>query len=310
MSAELQARRLEYGRALAAFLQNPEREEACLSAYDFGRRALAHGVGLLELATLHHEVVADLLSEASAEETAESLSSAKLFFIEALAPFEMSRRLVDEANATLRRLNETLEDGAKKIALSLHDEAGGIIAAARIQLDLAIQDSPNASTERFEEVRKLLDETGERLRHLSHELRPAILDDLGLAKALKFLAQGISSRSTIKVTVLGQLRERPAARIELALYRVVQEAVNNAIRHASGVSAIGVRLRDQRNSIVCSIHNDGLGFDVDKTLSDKKRQGLGLLGMRERVHSIGGSIMFRSTPEQGTTVEIVVPLER
>jgi signal transduction histidine kinase len=310
MSAELRARRLEYDRALADFLDNPEREEACLSAYDFGRRALANGVGLLELATMHHEAVASLLSDASARSSAESLSSAQLFFIEALAPFEMSRRLLDEANATLRRLNETLEDGAKRIALSLHDEAGGIIAAARIQLDLAIQDSPNAATERFEEVRKLLDETGERLRHLSHELRPAILDDLGLAKALKFLAQGISSRSTIKVTVLGQLRERPAARVELALYRVVQEAVNNAIRHAKGVSAISVRLRAQRGSIVCSIHNDGVGFDVDKTLSDKKRQGLGLLGMRERVHSIGGSITIRSTPEQGTTVEVVVPREK
>jgi two-component system sensor histidine kinase NreB len=238
------------------------------------------------------------------------LSTAKLFFIEALAPFEMSRRLLDEANATLRRLNETLEDGAKRIALSLHDEAGGIIAAARLQLDLAIQDSPNAATERFEEVRKLLDETGERLRHLSHELRPAILDDLGLPKALTFLAQGISSRSSIKVTVFGELRERPPARVELALYRVVQEALNNAIRHASGVTAISVRLRDKRNSVVCSIRDDGIGFDVDKTLSDKKRQGLGLLGMRERVHSIGGSIAIRSAPNQGTTIEVVVPLEK
>ena len=310
MSAALQARRLEYGRALAEFLQNPEREEACLSAYDFGRRALANGVGLLELATLHHEAVASLLSDGPSEETAESLSAAKLFFIEALAPFEMSRRLVDEANATLRRLNETLEDGARRIALSLHDEAGGIIAAARIQLDLAIQDSPNADARRFEEVRKLLDETGERLRHLSHELRPAILDDLGLAKALSFLAQGISSRSTIKVSVFGELRDRPPARVELALYRVVQEAVNNAIRHASGISAIRVRLRDKRTGIVCSIRNDGVGFDVDKTLSDKKRQGLGLLGMRERVHSIGGSIAIRSAPDEGTTIEVVVPLEK
>ena len=194
MSADPQARRLEYGRALAEFLEDPEREEARLSAYDFGRRALASGIGLLELATLHHEVVANLLLESPAQATAESLS-------------------------------------------------------------------------------KLLDETGERLRHLSHELRPAILDDLGLPKALTFLAQGISSRSSIKVTVFGELRERPPARVELALYRVVQEALNNAIRHASGVTAISVRLRDKRNSVVCSIRDDGIGFDVDKTLSDKKRQG-------------------------------------
>jgi signal transduction histidine kinase len=281
-----------------------------MSAYDFGRRALANGVGLLELATLHHEVVANLLSDLPAHASAESISTAKLFFIEALAPFEMSRKLVDEANATLRRLNETLEDGAKKIAQSLHDEAGGIIAAARLQLDLAIQDSPNAAMERFEEVRKLLDETGERLRHLSHELRPAILDDLGLAKALAFLAQGYSNRSPIKVTVFGELRERPPARVELAIYRVVQEALNNAIRHANGVSTITVHLRDRRDGIVCLIRNDGTGFDVDKTLSDKTRRGLGLLGMRERIHSIGGSIEIRSAPTRGTTIEVAVPVEK
>jgi signal transduction histidine kinase len=222
----------------------------------------------------------------------------------------MSRKLVDEANATLRRLNETLEDGAKKIAQSLHDEAGGIIAAARIQLDLALQDSPAAATERFEEVRKLLDETGERLRHLSHELRPAILDDLGLAKALTFLAQGIYSRSKIKITVFGELRQRAPPRVELAVYRVVQEALNNAIRHARGVANISVRLYDKRNAIACSIRNDGLGFDVEQTLANKKRGGLGLLGMRERIHSIGGSIEISSAPARGTTIDVVVPLEK
>ena len=69
-------------------------------------------------------------------------------------------------------------------------------------------------------------------------------------------------------------------------------------------------MRDKRNSVVCSIRDDGIGFDVDKTLSDKKRQGFGLLGMRERVHSIGGSIAIRSAPKQGTTIEVVVPLEK
>jgi signal transduction histidine kinase len=310
MSSDGQARRSEYRRALIEFLENPEREEARLSAYDLGRRALANGVGLLDLATLHHEVVANLLSQAGPQAAAESLSTAKLFFIEALAPFEMSRRLLDEANATLRRLNETLEDGAKRIALSLHDEAGGIIAAARIQLDLALQDSPAAATERFEEVRKLLDETGERLRHLSHELRPAILDDLGLAKALTFLAQGIYSRSKIKITVFGELRQRAPPRVELAVYRVVQEALNNAIRHARGVANISVRLYDKRSAIACSIRNDGLGFDVDQTLANKKRGGLGLLGMRERIHSIGGSIEISSAPARGTTIDVVVPLEK
>lgn len=307
MSVDLETRRAEYSQALAEFLEDPAREEARLSAYEIGRRALASGVGLLELATLHHDVAAALLSDVPPKKAAESSAAANLFFIEALAPFEMSRRLVDEANETLRRLNETLEDGARRIAQSLHDEAGGIIAAARLELDLAIKAAPGATRDRLEQVSKLLDETGERLRHLSHELRPAILDDLGLVKALTFLAQGFSSRSPIKVTVLGELRERQTPRVELAVYRVVQEALNNAIRHASGVSAISVRLRQRRDGIVCSIRNDGVGFDVEKTLHDKTRRGLGLLGMRERIHSVGGSIDIRSALTQGTTIEVVVP---
>jgi len=310
MNAELHDRRAEYSRALAEFLRNPDREEASMCAYEIGRRALADGIGLLELATLHHEVFASLLRDVPPEQTASSLHSARLFFIEALAPFEMSRRLVDEANTTLRRLNEALEDAAKRIALSLHDEAGGIIAAARLQLDLAIKDSPNAAIERFEQVRTLLDETGERLRHLSHELRPAILDDLGLLKALTFLAQGISSRSSIKVTVSGELTGRFPLRVELAVYRVVQEALNNAIRHAEGIASATVRLKRKRSSLACSIHNDGAGFDVRETLNDKTRSGLGLLGMRERIHAVGGSLEIESAPSEGTTIEVLVPLER
>jgi signal transduction histidine kinase len=307
MARELPDHRAEYGNALAEFLRDPGREEASLWAYEIGRRALADGIGLLELAMMHHEMFAHLLVGASAAEAAQLVSAAKLFFIEALAPFEMSRRLVDEANDTLRRLNQTLEDGAKRIALALHDEAGGILAAARLELDLAIKDSPKAALPQLERVRTLLDETGEHLRHLSHELRPAILDDLGLPKALAFLAQGVSSRSSVKVTVFGTLRERPPPRVELAVYRVVQEALNNAIRHANGISSVTVRLSRKRGAILCSIRNDGSGFDVQRTLGDKSRTGLGLLGMRERIKAVGGSLEIRSAPDRGTAIELTVP---
>jgi hypothetical protein len=155
-----------------------------------------------------------------------------------------------------------------------------------------------------------LDETGERLRHLSHELRPAILDDLGLMKALTFLAQGISSRSSIKVTVSGGLAGRLPPRVELAVYRVVQEALNNAILHASGIASATVHVKRRRSSLACSIHNDGAGFDVKQTMSDKKRSGLGLLGMRERIHAVGGSLEIESAPSRGTTIELIVPLEK
>jgi signal transduction histidine kinase len=311
MSNTLDECRTDYRRALAEFLAGRGDEAASLRAYELGRHALTNGVGLLEMATVHHDALASTLAApCSPEHAAASLRSAELFFLESLAPFEMSHRMVDEANTTLRRLNHTLEEEAKRIAHALHDEAGGILAAARIQLDMATQDLPPAALAQLEVVRRLLDETGERLRHLSHELRPAVLDDLGLRKALDFLAQGISQRTGIKATVVGELRDRPAAAVELAVYRVVQEALSNAVRHAGKVSWLTVRLRRQRGALHCVIQDDGAGFDVEATLGDKSRAGLGLLGMRERVHAVGGSLNIRSAPQEGTAVEILIPLEK
>src|SRR5689334_18385916 len=93
VTREQQDHRAEYGRALAEFLRDPGREEASLWAYEIGRRALADGIGLLELAMTHHEMFAHIMVGSTAAETAQAVSAAKLFFIEALAPFEMSRQL-------------------------------------------------------------------------------------------------------------------------------------------------------------------------------------------------------------------------
>lgn len=306
MSAAAEDRSVEYRRALADYLSGAG-EDALLRAYELGRQAMTHGVGLLEMVSLHHDMLRQALTRRPPGERLAALRSADAFLIEALSPYEMSQQAVGEANSILRRLNQLLEEEARRIAHALHDEAGGILASARIALDLAARDQSAATAGQLSEVRQLLDDTGERLRHLSHELRPTILDDLGLRAALVFLTQGVAQRSGVKATVVGEMRGRPPPGVELAVYRVTQEALNNAVRHAKGLTALMIHLGRQRGELKCTIQNDGAGFDVEAVMNDRQRTGLGLLGMRERIHSIGGSVQIRSTPEDGTAVEIRIP---
>lgn len=306
MSAAAEDRGAGYRRALTEFLADAG-EPALLRAYEFGRQALADGIGLLDIVSLHHEMLEQALSRLPLERRGAAVAKAATFLIEALSPYEMSQQAVGEANSILRRLNHLLEEEARRIAHALHDEAGGILASARIALDLAARDQPDATAERLTEVTRLLDDTGERLRHLSHELRPTILDDLGLRAALVFLAQGVAQRTDIKATVVGEMRGRPPTAVELAVYRVAQEAITNALRHARGLSTIMIHLGRSRGELKCTIQNDGAGFDCDAVMGDRSRTGLGLLGMHERVRSAGGTLQIRSTPQDGTTVEIRIP---
>jgi len=306
MNAALEDGGIEYRRALTDFLAGAG-EDALLRAYEIGRQAMAGGVGLLEIVTLHHDALRQAMTGLPPDQRAAAMRSGEAFLVEALSPYEMSQQAVGEANSILRRLNQLLEEEARRIAHALHDEAGGILASARIALDLALRGEPAEIAERLAHVRKLLDDTGERLRHLSHELRPTILDDLGLRAALVFLAQGVSERSGVRTTVIGEMRGRPPPNVELAVYRVAQEALNNAIRHAHGVAAMTIHLRRQRGELRCTIQNDGTGFDVLAIMKDRHRSGLGLLGMRERMQSIGGTLTISSTPGNGTIVEIRIP---
>jgi len=157
-------------------------------------------------------------------------------------------------------------------------------------------------------VRRLLDETGDQLRHLSHELRPTILDDLGLKPALAFLADGIAQRTGLHVDVLGSLRERFSPAVETAVYRICQEALNNAFLHGGDSLTVSITLRRERNELHCTVKDDGLGFDVDSVLAKRGNRGLGLLGMRERASTVGGICEIRSRPGNGTTIEIAIPV--
>lgn len=223
----------------------------------------------------------------------------------------IARDISDRRNAesALRHLNNHLEDKAKRIAHALHDEAGQLLATVYLRVAEISGELPPLGRRRMEELRTLLDQVDDQLRRLAYELRPTILDDLGLIPACQFLAEGVSRRARVRVVVKGSTGGRVATDVETALYRVAQEALGNVGKHARARTAT-VEFERSGNRLRGFIRDDGVGFDVDGVLSRVGPQGLGLMGMRERVVAIGGRLSFKSSAGKGTTVEFEVPLER
>ena len=145
------------------------------------------------------------------------------------------------------------------------------------------------------------------IRRLSHELRPTILDDLGLVPAVESLAHGVSQRTGLQVKVQSSLGSKHLPpRLGIALYRTAQEALNNIQRHARA-KTVSIRFRNSRKTVRCSIVDDGIGFDPSPAVHSG-RGGLGLLGIRERLHAVGGELRVQSVRGRGTKLEISVPL--
>jgi signal transduction histidine kinase len=213
-----------------------------------------------------------------------------------------------QAEQALRAQNQRLEEEARRIAHALHDEARQLLVSVYLALDtLAAQLQPDAR-DRLSEIRSLLEQVEAQLRRLSHELRPTILDDLGLKPAIEFLADGISKRTGRLVLVNASIGGRLPDPVEIAMYRIVQEALSNVIKHAQATKAV-VHLRRLPDALVCSIADNGRGFDASARSAHLHSQGLGLIGMRERVASLGGTFSIDSSPGRGATLNIEVPLK-
>ncbi len=297
-----------YAAALEDFLERGD-EISLQRGYELGRRALGEGWGILEMVELHHRALAAVLGRRRATKAeVESVEKAGDFFVEAMSAFEMTNRAFGEANAALRRLNETLEAEVKRVAYALHDGAGQLLAAVHLKLDDVSREMSPAVRERIQQVRQVLDRMEGQLRALAHELRPPILDDRGLVPALENLAEGVSRRAEIRVTVDAFQGPRLPVRVETALYRVVQEALNNAAKHAHAQS-VQIRLWKATGSVCCSVRDDGAGFDSATLSAGAEKRGLGLTGIRERMEALGGSVEIHSAPGQGTDYQITVPIE-
>ncbi|HET7903324.1 MAG TPA: sensor histidine kinase [Candidatus Eisenbacteria bacterium] len=277
-------------------------------AYVLGRDALDAGAGLIDLAAAIQGAMAAALAAGPSPEARErTLAAMGSLALEILAPFEMAHRGAREANAALRKGNEAREEEIKRIAHAIHDEAGQLLACVHWALDEAVRSVPPESRERFHAVSERLDVVETRLRQISYELRPTILDDLGLEPALRSLADGVSRRSRLRVIVEGTGGGRLAPRLETVIYRAAQEALQNAVKHANATRVL-IHLRRSRGTIACSIRDDGVGFPSAASAAPGAATGLGLIGIRERVANVGGDVEIRSESGRGTEVSVRIPL--
>ena len=296
----------EYRSALCGYAAGGG-ELALGRAYELGRRALEEQVSVVELASLHHQVLIDLIRTSENEQRKEELlrSSAE-FLSECVSPYEMAHRGFQDAVKALRQLNETLEEEIKRIAYAVHDEAGQLLVAVHLALAEVAMGMPEAQQEQFTRIKDLLNEVEKHLRRYSHELRPTILDDLGWVPAIRFLADGVSKRANLPIHIDATVSGRLPTATETTIYRIVQEALTNAVKHANATN-VWIRAWREDFTQCCTIRDDGAGFKVRRG-QGTPRKGLGLVAMRERVSAIGGTLQIESRLGHGTEISIRLPL--
>jgi signal transduction histidine kinase len=293
----------QFAMALEAHLTQGG-EAALLEAYELGRTVLNERLGVLGVATLLQGALV-AACERRPRETDRTVQAAGSFVLECLSSFEMAHRAVREANTALRGLNQFLEEQTRCISHELHDEAGQLLASVYLALDDIAPDLPAPAAARLQSVKTVLDKIDEELRRLSHDLRPTILDDLGLMAALDVLAEGVFARTGLWVKVEGQREDRLPPAIETVLYRIVQEALNNIGKHAHA-SAVTIIVRREARRICCSVRDDGVGFDPGTAPSTAN--GIGLIGIRERLVPLGGTLSIDAAPGRGTELRVAIPL--
>jgi signal transduction histidine kinase len=200
-----------------------------------------------------------------------------------------------------------VQEGERRyIASELHDEVGQALTSIVIGLQLIEKkaEDPQAVRAELAEMNRLLDGVQEDLHRLAMDLRPASLDHLGLAAALRQHAEMISERNglLVRFEMMG-VKDRLPPEMEVAIYRIVQEALNNVVRHAHATQ-VDVLLQHREDCLALIIEDDGVGFDPAVAL---KSERLGLYGMRERAEMLGGKLTLESSAGRGATILVEVP---
>jgi signal transduction histidine kinase len=224
----------------------------------------------------------------------------EMFAQRASVAVDLSRRVAQDS---LRRIVAAQELERRRLARELHDETGQALTS--ILLGLRTVESAKTHDgvkEAAEELRELVLSTLHDVRSLAVELRPKALDDFGLEPALERLTTTFAEQTGISVDYHARLPERLPADIETALYRIVQEALTNIVKHAQA-TRVSIVVTRQRNSVKAVIEDDGVGFEEEEAHED----GLGLLGMRERLQLVGGRFAIESDAGSGTTIVAEVP---
>ncbi|HXS52842.1 MAG TPA: PAS domain-containing protein [Usitatibacter sp.] len=242
-------------------------------------------------------------------------------FLESRASlFDVTRRRMAEAEARgyaqqlkaiARRAGEIQENERRRLAQELHDRVGQNLTALTLNLNIVKGQVDAAESAgivaRLDDSLKLLDSTVESIRGVMSELRPAVLDDYGLAAAVHWYAEEFGRRSGIATTVAErEAIPRLAPLVEGVLFRIAQEALTNVVKHA-GASKVQITLGMQGAMLRLSIADDGRGFDEARLRPPTRHGGWGLMIMRERAESAAGHLRVESGPRIGTCIVVEVP---
>jgi signal transduction histidine kinase len=218
-------------------------------------------------------------------------------------------RAAAQAQALSRRLVEVQEMERTLIARELHDQIGQTLSAVKVNLEAILHEAGGPSlVARVNEAIAAVKRAVEQVQTLSFDLRPSLLDDLGLAAAVEAYAKRRTAQTGVSLGLVIAVENRVAKEVEAACYRIVQEAITNVVRHAAA-KRVEVVLRTDRTSLRLVVRDDGVGFDAGKTRAGAPvERRLGLVGMRERAQYVGGALEVESRPGVGTIVSARFPL--
>ncbi|TAK99670.1 MAG: hypothetical protein EPO07_10645 [Verrucomicrobia bacterium] len=325
-----------YAATLRRYL-NRQHEALLEKAYELGRQAIAGGLGVLDVARIHERALMSCWSSARREKKPFAFRAAENFFLEALSPFEATHRGFREANHELHQLNAELERRhaeltalnrdlrdlsnqvlhaqeaeRKNISRELHDEIGQALAAINLNLALLQPNgdlNANVLRKKIAAAQSLLTQTMDSLHRFARELRPAMLDELGLLPALRCYTKDFAERTGLRIRFEGSPEsEKLDEEQKIVVFRVTQESLTNVAKHAHA-DRVAVSLRKNRRALQVEIRDNGKSFKVQRQLSANGRKRLGLLGMQERVRLVNGSFAIKSAPGLGTIVCVQIPFK-
>jgi signal transduction histidine kinase len=362
----------QYMAAFRAYLSD-KNESALHQAYELGRKTIADGLGVIDMAMIHEEVLHDLLPKThNIRESVRVSKEAGTFLTESLSPFEITYRGFRDANQGLRRLNGTLEERnrqlatanqklkreiderrrvekelrnsqehyrvllnqarlmqenlrylssqilhvqeeeRKRISRELHDEVGQALTAVNVSLGVVknmVVGKEGELRKKITNAQDMLAQTMETVHSFSRELRPAMLEDLGLVPTLRSFVKSFSDRTGTQINFNATPDvEKLEIEQKTALYRVAQESLTNIAKHAEA-SYGAVKIHKVRNGIELEIKDNGKSFRVDDPTSANRKKRLGLLGIQERVRLANGEFQVQSTPGKGTKLKVWIPFK-
>jgi len=224
---------------------------------------------------------------------------------------EQSRRLQEQLRLLSRQVLSAQEEERKRISRELHDVIAQMLTGINVRLATLKMEAMSNSKglgNKILRTQRLVERSVDIVHRFARELRPSVLDDLGLIPALHSFMKNFAKETGIRVSLTAFAgAEKLSSAKRTALFRVAQEALANIVRHAQA-GRVEVSIRRLSNAVCMQIKDDGKSFKVERVLHAGKRQHLGLLGMQERVEMAGGKLTIESVPGRGTIIQAQIPL--